>query len=264
MNASDNRIVHNLIHDGWYTGVSVGWSWGYQPSVSIDNMVAFNHIHTIGQGLLSDMGGIYTLGDSPGTILRNNLIHDVDAHGYGGWGIYNDEGSTHILVENNIVYNTKFAGYDIHYAKEIMVRNNIFALGMLQQLNRTRMEDHISMFFENNIVYWKQGELYSDNWRDKTYAYYVNPNTPTKVDTMRTTFVTDWNVYYNPNLPVDSIKFAGDSWKEWHKRGKDVHSIYADPMFADPAHYNFTLKPGSPAFSLGFKQIDMSSVGPRR
>ena len=264
MNASDCRIVHNLIHNGWYTGVSVGWSWGYQPSVSIDNLVAYNHIHTIGQGLLSDMGGIYTLGDSPGTILRNNLIHDVDAHGYGGWGIYNDEGSTHILVENNIVYNTKFAGYDIHYAKEIMVRNNVFALGTLQQLNRTRMENHISMFFENNIVYWKEGELYSDNWKDKSYAYYVKPNTPTRVDTMRTTFVTDWNVYYNPNLTVDKVKFAGDSWNDWHKRGKDVHSLFADPLFTDPEHFDFSLEPGSPAISLGFRPIDMSTVGPRK
>jgi hypothetical protein len=264
MNASDNKIVHNLIHNGWYTGVSVGWSWGYQPSVSIDNLIAYNHIHTIGQGLLSDMGGIYTLGVSPGTILRNNLIHDVDAHGYGGWGIYNDEGSTHILVENNIVYNTKFAGYDIHYAKEIMVRNNIFALGTLQQLNRTRMENHISVFFENNIIYWKEGELYSDNWNDKTYNYYVNPNTPTNVVTMNSTFVADWNVYYNPGLTVDKIKFSGGSWEEWHARGKDTHSLYTDPMFTDPEHFNFTLKPGSPAFSLGFIPIDMSTVGPRK
>src|SRR3954451_16414736 len=133
---------------------------GYQRSISRDNVVAYNHIHHIGQGLLSDMGAIYTLGVSPGTILRNNLIHDVDAHNYGGWGIYNDEGSTGILVENNIVYNTKFAGYNIHYAKEITVRNNIFALGRLQQINRNSVEPHQSVYFENNIIYWKESPLF--------------------------------------------------------------------------------------------------------
>ncbi|WP_247236756.1 right-handed parallel beta-helix repeat-containing protein [Telluribacter sp. SYSU D00476] len=155
MHTFGNRIAHNNINNGWYTGISIGWRWGYQPSVSRDNVIEFNHIHTIGQGLLSDMGAIYTLGLSPGTVLRNNLIHDVDANHYGGWGIYNDEGSTHLLVENNIVYNTKFAGYNIHYAKEITVRNNIFALGRLEQISRTRQEPHRSVFFENNIIYWK-------------------------------------------------------------------------------------------------------------
>ncbi|MGE5395475.1 MAG: right-handed parallel beta-helix repeat-containing protein, partial [Candidatus Saccharibacteria bacterium] len=121
MNAESCYIVHNHIFDGWYTGISVGWQWGYQRSITRDNIIEYNHIHQIGQGLLSDMGGIYTLGVSPGTIIRNNLVHDVESNKYGGWGIYNDEGSTHILIENNIVYNTKYAAYNIHYAKELTV-----------------------------------------------------------------------------------------------------------------------------------------------
>jgi hypothetical protein len=75
-----NHVAHNLIHNGFYTGISVGWVWSYKRSISRDNVIEFNHIHHIGQGLLSDMGGIYTLGVSPGTVLRNNLIHDVDAN----------------------------------------------------------------------------------------------------------------------------------------------------------------------------------------
>ena len=92
MHTYGNHVANNQINYGYFTGISIGWVWGYGPSVSINNIIEYNHIHHIGQGLLSDMGGIYTLGVSPGTVLRNNVIHDIEVNRYGGWGIYNDEG----------------------------------------------------------------------------------------------------------------------------------------------------------------------------
>ncbi|HEV7350824.1 right-handed parallel beta-helix repeat-containing protein [Telluribacter sp.] len=264
MHTSGNQILHNEISNGWYTGISVGWRWGYQRSISRDNRIEYNHIHTIGQGLLSDMGAIYTLGVSPGTVIRNNLIHDVEANHYGGWGIYNDEGSTHILVENNIVYNTKFAGYNIHFAKEITVRNNIFALGRLEQLSRTRLEPHKSVFFENNIIYWKEGELLSKNWTDKPYQFYLRPIGDKGTQEVTSTFDMDWNLYYNPTQPLDQITFNGKNWQDWRALGKDQHSLYADPLFIDAAQFDFRLQANSPAFGLGFRAIDMSKVGPSK
>lgn len=264
MHTCANRVAHNDIHHGWYTGISIGWHWGYQRSISRDNIVEYNHIHDIGQGLLSDMGAIYTLGISPGTVIRNNLIHDVNANHYGGWGIYHDEGSSHILVENNIVYNTKFAGFNIHFCKEVTVRNNIFALGRLQQLSRSRTEPHKSIFFENNIVYWKEGKLLDNQWRDKKYTFYFHPKNESGTREMTSTFDMDWNLYYNPDLTDDKADFNGLTFEEWKKTGKDKHSLYADPMFIDPDNYDFRLKPQSPAFALGFKQIDTSAVGPRK
>jgi hypothetical protein len=262
-NAEGCYVGHNHIHHGWYTGISVGWVWGYERSISRDNIIEYNHIHDIGQGLLSDMGAIYTLGVSPGTVIRNNLIHDIESNKYGGWGIYNDEGSTHILIENNIVYNTKYAGYDIHYAKEITTRNNIFALGRLEEINRTQWDPHTSVYFENNIVYWKDlKDPYSANWRDKNYTFHVNPNI--KDQPIKTsTFDADYNIFYCPGVPVDSIRFNGNTWDAWHKRGKDVHSLYTDPLFKDIQKYDYTLLPKSPALKLGFRNIDMKEVGPR-
>jgi hypothetical protein len=263
MHGRNNQVVHNHIHGGYYTGVSVGWEWGYQRSISRDNVVSYNHIHDIGKGLLSDMGAVYTLGVSPGTVVTNNLIHDVESHNYGGWGIYNDEGSTHVLVENNIVYNTKFAGYNIHYAKEITVRNNIFAFGRLQQINRTRVEPHQSVYFENNIVYWKQGVLFDGNWEDKAYSFYFHPDEKSGVKKVNSTFEADYNIYYNPSLPLDSVLFYKFNWQQWQHNGKDVHSLYTDPLFIDAEHYNFNLQKNSEAFKLGFQPIDMHDIGPR-
>lgn len=258
-----NLVSHNHIHHTYQTGISAGWSWGYMPSISRDNIIEFNYLHHIGQGLLSDMGAIYTLGLAPGTVIRNNLIHDVDADHYGGWGIYMDEGSSHLLVENNVVYNTKYSGFNIHFSKEVMVRNNIFAMSRLELLQRQRVEPHQSVFFENNILYWTQGKLLSSDWVEPPYTFYVKAIEP-KTRELTATFSIDYNIYFNPNLSKDKIVFGKDTWEQWNARGKDVHSVYGDPLFIDAANNDFRLKPGSPAFRLGFKQIDMSTVGPRK
>jgi hypothetical protein len=257
-----NTVSHNHIHHGGYTGISIGWVWGYGRSLSQNNLIEFNHIHDIG-GILSDMGGIYTLGVSPGTVIRNNHVHDVTANHYGGWGIYHDEGSTHILVENNVVHHTKFAPFNIHFAKELTVRNNIFALGKLEQLSRGRVEPHKSVFFENNLIYWTEGELLSKNWKDVPYDFHVSAKAKDGPAKMTSTFDMNWNLYFNPNQKIEQVKFNGNTWDDWRKRGKDTRSIYADPLFVDPENGNLTLKPNSPALALGFQPIDISTCGPR-
>lgn len=245
MHSDCNTVAHNLIHHGDYTGISVGWSWSYLRSAARGNRIEQNHIHDIGyNNLLSDMGGIYTLGLSPGTVISNNLVHDVNANRYGGWGIYTDEGSTSILIENNIVYHTKFGTFNIHYAKDLVVRNNIFALGRLQQLSRSKRDPHTTVYFEGNIIYWTQGRLLADEykWQDEPYKIYVNPYTQPRDTSV--TFVSDWNIFYNPDKPRAAVDFSGRTWEQWLAEGKDHHSIYADPIVRRSRQVRFPAETG--------------------
>ena len=127
--AADVEIAHDEIHDTYYTAVSAGWVWGYAPSVTKAIRVEKNHIHDIGQGVLSDMGGVYTLGIQPGSVIRGNHVHDVKAAGYGGWAIYPDEGSSHLVIEDNVAHDTTGHVFHQHYGNENVVRNNVFAFG---------------------------------------------------------------------------------------------------------------------------------------
>jgi len=244
----DNRIAHNWIHDFYYTGISIGWTWGYGPSSARGNVVEFNEVNNIGVRsngdgpILSDMGGIYTLGIREGTIIRFNLFHDIAGLRYGGWGIYLDEGSTQAVVEGNVVYKTTHGGFHQHYGRENVVRNNIFAFGRDAQIQRTRAEPHVSFTFMRNIIYWRDGDLLTGRFDDLNFTF-------------------DYNLYWRED--DGDVNFSGLSLDEWRSRGMDSHSLIEDPLFVDPDNGGFTLKDNSPAFSLGFRPIDTSTIGPR-
>ena len=109
---TDVLIAHNWVHDGAYNGISTGMKDeslpGGIPTVG-HNTIAYNRIENV-MTHLSDGGGIYTLGSRRELVLQCNLICDVRRNPSGSGapnnGIFFDERSLGVRVEDNIIYNT--------------------------------------------------------------------------------------------------------------------------------------------------------------
>ncbi len=247
-----NIISHNDISDLYYTGISVGWVWGYTDSISQNNTIEYNHIHNIGQGVLSDMGGIYLLGKQQGTAVRNNVIHGVDSKHYGGWGIYTDEGSSYITVENNICYDISCNCYFQHFGNANVARNNIFVKAKDWPVKVARNQMHLGMIFENNIMVSEGVPVYKVGYEDEDSGSVHNISTCS-------------NLIYDRKYPSPVLLKIGDreySLEEVQNIfGLEEGGVIADPMFEDFDNNDFTLKPDSPAIALGFKPIDIKKVG---
>ena len=237
-----NLIAGNQIYDYYYTGIAVMGDWSFQPTQSYQNLITDNHIHHIGKlsngdgPIMSDMGGIYILGCQEGTKICHNQIHDINALRYGGWGIYLDEGSSYIVAEYNLVYSTSHSGFAQHYGKENLIRHNIFAFGKESQIHRHRQDlqtareqNFISFRFENNIVYWQSGQLFTG--LDKDYQSHA---------------VFQRNIYWQTDK--SSFLFGNLSWQQWQK--SDRYSLIIDPLFVAPQEDNFKLQPNSPAYKI--------------
>ena len=242
---SDTMVVHNDIFDFYYSGVSVGWSWGFGGSVSQRNDIGFNRIWDLGKGVMSDMGGVYTLGTSFGTKVHDNVIHDVRSYDYGGWGLYCDEGSEGIVEERNLVWNTTDGGFHQHYGAGCIIRNNIFAynkmLGAVRMYRDVVQDIPCTLNFINNIVYVNEGPLAGEGVR-RVGGVWAN------------------NLWYDVR-GKDKAQFDKLDWDAWVASGKESGGVYGDPLFADPEQFNFTLNAESPALKLGFKPFDYSRAG---
>ena len=237
---TDNTVTHNYIADHYYTAISIGWEWGYRGK-SFRNEISWNLVENLGQGALGDMGGFYSLGTQTGTRVANNVFRNVWSYTYGGWGIYPDEGSEGLVIENNLSYNVKDGGFHQHYGKENTVRNNIFAFSVADQLAVTRVEEHTSVFFTGNIIYWDKPAEVFDRYR-----------------TMDVKNVWEKNIWW---CETGAPTFKGKTFAQWQEMGRDVNGLVTDPLFVDPAARDFRFKSDEAYKKIGFTPFDFSQAG---
>ena len=155
------KIRDNEIFNLPYTGISIGWMWNPTPTPCRENTIDGNHIHHIMQKL-SDGGGVYMLGLQPGSKIIDNLIHDVslNAGRAESNGMFLDEGTTDVVVANNIIYNIAKSPLRFHQATTNLVKENYLFCKentLPIQYNATNAEDIQKV--DNQVFYDSQPEF---------------------------------------------------------------------------------------------------------
>jgi parallel beta-helix repeat protein len=221
---SYNIVSGNTVSYFRYTGINVGWSWDYTPADgAYKNQIIDNRIDHIGMHELNDLGGIYTLGYSNGTIIGGNTITNVYGYAFADWGIYLDQATTAILVRKNHISQTGSAGFNFHFGADNLVTENTILTSNTVDASITigDAEPHLGFKFVGNTVnHNSEKPLIAQNL--KFGGRYVS----------RANFVFDNNTYINGDsanpfkvkllVPHESTFFF-DWWQKNYTQ--DVHSI---------------------------------------
>jgi hypothetical protein len=277
-NAHHNVIAHNEIQDLYNGAVALGLGFGgtTDPILGHDNILSFNQLFNLGQGVTSDMGGVHSgaLGVQRNMIL-NNVIHDVnhnylDPDGYGGNGLYFDNSTSQSVAHNNLVYrltgfgvfNNLAGGTNSVSVLNNVVLNNIIALPHKDVIQRGGDIPYSLAFVQNVVYYDFGGSVINGHW-----------NCPDQTCTNQ--FLLDHNDYWNTSgsapqfITTTSGGASTVSLSAWQALGEDVDSIVQNPLFTDPNNTNdpptdgFALQSSSPAFAspVSFENFDATQAG---
>lgn len=156
----NNHYSHNEVYDGYKGAIHVCYCSDVAPSSGLlpnDNTISYNLVYNLFQGIMNDSGSIYLGVGTPntgtgldpasgtGNSMLNNVVHDVndasvmDPDGYGGDGLYLDDFTGGVDVENNLVYRVSdsaisFSGPRAGANQQSTITNNILAFARRSML----------------------------------------------------------------------------------------------------------------------------------
>lgn len=239
-----------------YNHISKSERHGITMRASNYNTVKFNEV--LNTNLNSqDTGGIY-FGNSDHNTIDNNRVHHSGYFGRGQTGIYVEGGSDDSLVQNNIVYNI---GNDpsnelitpirVNGGVRTLTANNIFDFSTSYAGVRFFNSNNTQLQFEHNI--------YASFGPSRRYYQFIDYQNNTVASSENNLF---WKTASGANvmlgIPNDDTL---SNWKTLQSGKYDQNSFVSDPLFVDRANFDYTLQSNSPAFTLGFTQIDQDSIG---
>jgi uncharacterized protein (TIGR03437 family) len=301
----DNLYTHNEVYDGYHCAISTSQSIGTNTKPSgignANNVVSFNHVYNLLQGIMNDGGAIRIDGGNSvftaaGNKILNNKIHDVsdastmDSNGYGGHGIYMDNATGLVDVENNLVYRVSAAAvYTPHGPTSPnaanTIKNNILAFAQISMIEDSSpygdgVPASVNQAFvvSNNLMYFDRSSTSTPPFRSEGGCVYslgapfttlerFSSNLYWRTDSGFATdpkaFRVQTNAGSGPNAPCSDQQTAWTfyTFSGWQALGEDPQSSVQDPGFANPGYPadDYSLPKGSPG--VGFVVFDPSLAG---
>lgn len=257
-----NRMSHNELHDAPHPGVLVFGN---------DHLIEYNEIYDVCK-TFSDLGAIYmNEGEKPqnrGTVIRRNYFHNIGESKPGVEGIYPDNFTMGLKIEENVFYRMGNSAIRNNGGAHIRSKNNIFVDSKVPydyadlylgdkpdgQIAKNYMPKWQALFAANNnfvgtpylAKYPELANFFAEN------RYYPDTNT------------FEGNVVYNPTVPRSSTTNANGAYDKFNLVQYGGNWVTnTDPGFVDLAGGDLSLAPDAAVFANipGFPNIPFGEMG---
>ena len=271
----DNVVSHNELHDVPRDAVFVNGGRNTVEFNSIRNSMLYTADNS---GIALRQHNVARAVKDLGNVIRFNRI--LDTIGYGGyphcthppkgydspycsWGIYLDGSICGVTVYGNVIARSGANSIFIQFGGDNVVENNILVethedvvqynsmmfFGWFMHTDKNRQFPQPPNRIQRNIFYYtgEGRKLYLE-------GLWGHPEWDPKQA------VFDHNVIWHNSLPIEVAmdpKHTYSSLADWQAAsGHDRHSIVADPLFMDARSDDYRLRPDSPAYQTGFRDIN--------
>ncbi|THF76279.1 hypothetical protein E6C55_19475 [Cohnella fermenti] len=257
-----NRMSHNELHDAPHPGVLIFGN---------DHLVEYNEIYDVCK-MFSDLGAIYmNEGEKPqsrGTLIYRNYFHNIGESKAGVQGIYPDNFTMGITIQENIFYKMGNSAILNNGGSHIRTKNNIIVDAKVPydysdlylgdspdgQIAKNYMPKWQALFAANNdwvgtpylTKYPELADFFTEN------RYYPDTNT------------LQGNVVYNPTVTRSSTTNANGAYDKYNLvQYADNWVTTTDPGFVDLANGDLSLAPSAAVFTAipGFPDIPFGEMG---
>ena len=270
IDSGDNRITRNFLRGA--PRYALGMSSMSRDVLGVENysdyqhcrnnMIAYNDMSCANLDS-QDTGVLQTWNPGTGNVFHANFIHDSTISFSFGTGIYLDDNANDLKVTGNLVCHLqKSGGGELGtaiVAKGIgdLIENNVFADnrvaasgGAIGSTDMARRRENYDQSVRRNLMS-STGRLMHvfSTWDDDRYRE------------------CNLNLYWGPGeVGVFGVRHVPESidlgsWQQLEGGRFDAQSLVADPKFLDSNTADYRLAPDSPAYRVGFRELELDAMG---